>query len=102
MTLRLINDAPLVYDALLGVVQFKMRDGARVVHCMVSDVALSSRATRDGRPERDVERLFALYRAEVERLASTQYDDGIQNPVVRSHDLAPPPPIPSGISAAKL
>jgi hypothetical protein len=83
-----------LYEPLLGVVLFEMRDDENLVHCMVSECALRNRAMVDGENEGNVEELFGLYRTEVEEIAAKQYGSGFKNPIVRALDLAPPPPLP--------
>jgi hypothetical protein len=80
-----------LYEPLLGIVLFEMRDKDQVVHCMVSECALRNRALVDGEPEDAVEDLFSEYSGEVEAIAAQQYDTGIKNPIVRAFDLARPP-----------
>jgi Protein of unknown function (DUF1488) len=80
-----------LYEPLLGIVLFEMRDKDDVVHCMVSECALRNRALVDGEPEDAVEDLFREYRSEVEAIAAQQYDIGFKNPIVRAFDLARPP-----------
>ena len=80
-----------LYEPLLGLVLFEMHDFEVVVHCMVSECALRNRALVDGDGEDSVEKLFVLYRTEVEEIAAAQYDSGFKNPIVRALDLAPPP-----------
>jgi hypothetical protein len=84
-----------LYEPLLGIVLFEMREDGDLVHCMVSECALRNRARVDGDVEDGVEALFRLYRTEVENIASQQYDCGFKSPIVRALDLAPPPPLPS-------
>ena len=83
-----------LYEPLLGIVLFEMRDKDQAVHCMVSECALRNRALVDGEPEDAVEDLFREYRSEVEAIAAQQYDIGFKNPIVRAFDLAQPPPLP--------
>ena len=83
-----------LYEPHLGIVLFEMRDLEDVVHCMVSESALRSRALVDGENDGEIEELFWLYRDEVEEIAAAQYDSGFKNPIVRALDLAPPPPLP--------
>ena len=95
MTLRASNHH--LYEPLLGLVLSEMRDDETVVHCMVSECALRSRALVDGQKENNVEELFGFYRTEVEEIAATQYVRGFKNPIVRALDLAPPPPLPPAL-----
>jgi hypothetical protein len=81
-----------LYEPLLGIVLFEMRDKDDVVHCMVSECALRKRALVDGEADDTVEELFSEYRSEVEAIAERQYDVGFKTPIVRAVDLAPPPP----------
>ena len=92
MTLRPTDNH--LFEPLLGIVLFEMRDESGAVHCMVSECALRNRAMVDGDDECHVDELFSRYRAQVEELASHQYVMGIRNPIVRALDLAPPPPVP--------
>jgi hypothetical protein len=80
-----------LYEPLLGIVLFEMRDKDRIIHCMVSECALRNRALVDGEPDHPVEDLFSEYRSEVEAIAEQQYDVGFKNPIVRASDLARPP-----------
>jgi hypothetical protein len=80
-----------LYEPLLGIVLFEMRDNDNVIHCMVSECALRNRALVDGESEVGVEDLFSEYRSEVEAIAARQYDTGFKNPIVRAFDLARPP-----------
>lgn len=80
-----------LYEPLLGIVLFEMRDQDDVVHCMVSECALRNRALVDGEADHAVEDLFSEYRSEVEAIAAQQYDVGFKNPIVRAFDLARPP-----------
>ena len=79
-----------LYEPLLGIVLFEMRDERDVVHCMVSECALRNRAQLDGEADNEVEDLFRFYRSEVETIASRQFGCGFKNPIVRTLDLAPP------------
>ena len=83
-----------LFEPLLGIVLFEMRDESDPVHCMVSECALRSRAMIDGHDQCRADELFNRYRAQVEEVASHQYVTGIRNPIVRALDLAPPPPVP--------
>jgi hypothetical protein len=78
----------------LGVVQFDMRDGQQLVHCMVSDIALENLAARDDRSVDTVEAIFNAYRPEIEKVAARQYEYGTRNPIIRVVDLVEPPPLP--------
>ena len=89
MTLRASNHH--LYEPLLGIVLFEMRDDESLVHCMVSECALRNRARVDGQGDGSVEDLFGLYRTEVEEIAAQQYGSGFRNPIVRALDLAAPP-----------
>jgi Protein of unknown function (DUF1488) len=84
-----------LYEPLLGIVLFEMRDEHGAVHCMVSECALRNRALVDGTDDGGVEDLFREYRSEVEAIAAQQYDCGFKDPMVRALDLAPPPPLPN-------
>lgn len=84
-----------LYEPLLGIVLFEMRDEHSAVHCMVSECALRNRALVDGEPQDHIDDLFSAYRSEVEAIAAQQYDCGFKNPMVRALDLAPPPPLPN-------
>jgi hypothetical protein len=92
MTLRASNHH--LYEPLLGIVLFELRDNENLVHCMVSECALRNRARIDGQGDGSVEDLFGLYRTEVEEIGAQQYGSGFKNPIVRALDLAPPPPLP--------
>ncbi len=92
MTLRSTDNQ--LFEPLLGIVLFEMRDASDPVHCMVSECALRSRAMIDGDDQCRADELFTRYRAQVEEVASHQYVTGIRNPIVRALDLAPPPPVP--------
>ena len=93
MTLRACGHH--LYEPLLGIVLFEMREDGDLVHCMVSECALRNRTRVDGDAEDGVEALFQRYRTEVENIASQQYDCGFKSPMVRALDLAPPPPLPT-------
>jgi Protein of unknown function (DUF1488) len=89
-----------LYEPLLGIVLFKMRDdGGLVHHCMVSECALRNRALVDGEPQDLIDDLFNSYRREVEAIAAQQYECGFNSPMVRAIDLAPPTPLPGGCGA---
>ena len=91
----------LRFEPLTGVVQFEMFDGTEIVHCMVTEAALRNRAaTMESGSGPDVESLLRSYWPEIERLAAAQYERGIANPVIRSLDLVPPPPLPKAIPTA--
>ena len=60
------TDRPQLYEAQLGILHFKMLDDDDVVHCVVSEFALRSRAEVEDKQEQGVETLFGLYRDEVE------------------------------------
>ena len=92
MTLRPTDNH--LFEPLLGFVLFEMRDASDPVHCMVSECALRSRALVDGDDQCRADELFNRYRAQVEEVASHQYETGIRSPIVRALDLAPPPPVP--------
>ena len=89
--MRLQTSGRHLYEPLLGIVLFEMRDKDDVVHCMVSECALRNRALVDGEADDAVEDLFREYRSEVEAIADQQYDIGYKNPIIRALDLAPPP-----------
>lgn len=74
-------------EAMVGV-HFKMKDGQTLVHCIVSEDALRDRAAREGRSQDHIDTLFERYRAEIEKLASDIYDNGVKSPVVKGADLA--------------
>jgi hypothetical protein len=59
-----------LYEPLLGIVLFEMREDGDLVHCMVSECALRNRARVDGDAEDGVEALFQRYRTEVENRLS--------------------------------
>ena len=90
--MRLQTSGRHLYEPLLGIVLFEMRDKDDAVHCMVSECALRNRALVDGEADYAVEDLFREYRSEVEAIADQQYDIGYKNPIIRALDLAPPPP----------
>ena len=50
-----------LYEPLLGIVLFEMRDEDEVIHCMVSECALRNRALVDGERDSGVEDLFTEY-----------------------------------------
>jgi hypothetical protein len=100
MALTVGQDSTLRFEPLTGVVQFEMRDRAEIVHCMVTEAALRNRAARESVSGLGVEALFHAYWPEIEKLATAQYARGIANPVIRSLDLAPPPPLPKAIPTA--
>ena len=84
-----------LYEPLLGIVLFEMRDEDGLIHhCMVSECALRNRAMIDGEPQDQIDDLFSSYRREVEAIAAQQYECGFKDPIVRAVDLAPPPPLP--------
>ena len=58
MTLE--SSARHLYEPILGIVLFAMRDQSKVVHCMVSECALRHRAIADRADEEAVETLFPL------------------------------------------
>ena len=90
---RTPSDSPYLYEPLLGILHFKMLDGPRIVHCMVSEAALRSRAASVGRLQQEVEALFEIYRPEVESLAAKEYARGMPSPIVRAANLTTPPPL---------
>ena len=100
MALKAGEFLTLRFEPLTGVVQFEMSDGAEIVHCMATEAALRNRAAMESGSRPDVDSLFRSYWPEIERLAAAQYERGIANPVIRSLDLVPPPPLPKAIPTA--
>lgn len=77
-------DLGRVVEKFVGV-RFKMRDGAKIVDCLVSTEALEDRAARDGQQAQDDEFLFDLYLPEIAR----QFAARLAKPRVTSAGLAP-------------
>ncbi len=89
MALTSAPDLGETHESLDGV-YFKMRDGDKIVHCLVTNEALADRASCDGLPENGGCDLFKEYRPEIEEIASLQYSGGVEYPNVDSMSLAPP------------
>lgn len=68
-------------------VTFFMRDGDKLVECLVLPSAFS--ALESGAVDTDRERLraFARHAARFQDLASAKYDDDWQVPIIGEHDL---------------
>jgi hypothetical protein len=75
------------HNLLMGV-RFAMFDGDQRIICRVSYEALTDRAGVDEAKETTRE-TFMRYRDRIERIASANYDNGENPPVVKSHQLTP-------------
>ena len=69
-------------DAEPEAILFTMFDGNDRVACKVERSALRDRAIADGADPNDIAGTFRKHRATIERIASEQYDDGKEMPVV--------------------
>lgn len=66
-----------IEDSILETFRFPMSNGQQIIFGIVSFLALSERARRDGLPSDLAKRdLFDKYREKVERIASDEYDQG--------------------------
>ena len=68
-------------------IHFRMEDGPAVVRCAVTTDFLDALARTDAIGLKHHRTLFALYRDEVERIASQKYDAGDGMPLVTTSDL---------------
>ena len=68
-------------------VHFRMEDGNQIVNCAVTMDFLDSISQRDGVNLRHHRTIFALFRDEIERIASAKYDAGSDRPLLTSYDV---------------
>ena len=66
---------------------FTMEDAGAVMSCAVTAEYLASRGQLDGIHGQCYRALFALYRSDIERIASAKYDMGSDRPIVTAFDL---------------
>src|SRR2546423_9623053 len=81
----LMRGSPIGYDAKKMVFQFSMMDGDRAIRCEISSAAMDLFAKNRRPPTKVGERpeLFREFRSEIERVASTLWDNEHQPEVVR-------------------
>ena len=90
MALVRAPDMGVLYEEFVGM-HFKMRNFRNdIVHCSVSTEALQDKAASHDMDQNDFAHIFETFHAEIEAIATRQYEAGERVPRVTSAELLTP------------